>query len=86
MLLQGYCLIKAIATRRISLMRRRDLQEETGQPVQLLNDDADEDQLFMSGMFGGLIQVPLPIPEILSSLDRSKYQEVITERLNRRKM
>lgn len=36
MLFQGYCLIKAIANRRIALMRRRDLQEETGsgQPVE----------------------------------------------------
>lgn len=31
MLFQGYCLIKAIANRRIALMRRRDMQEETGE-------------------------------------------------------
>lgn len=55
MLLQGYCLIKAIAARRISLMRRRDLLEETGQPLQNSNEEPEDDQLFMTGMFGGLI-------------------------------
>lgn len=30
--------------------------------------------IFASGIFGGLMQVPLPVPEILSSLNRTKYQ------------
>jgi len=39
----------------------------------------------MNGLFGGLIQVPLPIPEILSTLDRTKYKEIIQERMSRKK-
>lgn len=83
MLVQGYCLIKAIVKRRITLMRQRDILEETGQPAQLAEED--EDGNFMNGIFGGLVQVPLPIPEILSTLDRAKYKEIIQERVARRK-
>lgn len=31
----------------------------------------------MSGIFGGLISIPLPIPEILSTLDKTKYKEIV---------
>ena len=30
--------------------------------------------LFMEGMFGGLVSIPLPVPEIISSLDSSKFK------------
>jgi hypothetical protein len=33
-----------------------------------------EDGAFNDGLIGGLMQVPLPIPEILSSLSRTKFQ------------
>jgi hypothetical protein len=31
--------------------------------------------IFTEGLMGGLMQVPLPIPEILSTLNRTKYSE-----------
>ena len=37
-------------------------------------DDDDESNLFIEGMFGGLLTVPLPVPEILSSLDKTKFK------------
>jgi len=39
--------------------------------------DAEEDEegnMFMEGLFGGLLTIPLPIPEILSSLDKTKFK------------
>jgi hypothetical protein len=39
----------------------------------------------MNGMFGGLLSIPLPIPEILSSLDRTKYKEIIQVRKERQR-
>jgi len=29
---------------------------------------------FMEGMFGGIVSLPLPVPEILSSLKKSKFK------------
>lgn len=46
--------------------------------------EEQEDNLFLNGMFGGLLTIPLPIPEILSSLDRTKYKEIIQDRKERR--
>jgi len=37
-------------------------------------DEEDETGLFVEGMFGGLLTIPLPIPEILSSLDKTKFK------------
>ena len=36
--------------------------------------EEDETGLFVEGMFGGLLTIPLPIPEILSSLDKTKFK------------
>jgi hypothetical protein len=89
MLFQSYCLIKAIVTRRITTMRRRDIDEErqmaTANPALIaeLEDELEreveeqESSLFLNGMFGGMLQMPLPIPEILGSLDRTKYKNLI---------
>ena len=33
-----------------------------------------EGSLFIEGMFGGLLTIPLPVPEIISSLEKSKYK------------
>lgn len=42
----------------------------------LMSTDAQQmSDLFSEGLMGGLMQVPLPIPEILSSLNRTKYSE-----------
>ena len=30
--------------------------------------------MFIEGLFGGLLTIPLPIPEILSSLDKTKFK------------
>ena len=83
MLFQSYFYIQAIVNRRIALMRRRDLQEETGQQQPAINED--DDQMTMSGIFGGFISVPLPIPEILSTLDRTKYKEIVGDRFKDKK-
>ena len=42
-------------------------------------DDDDESNLFIEGMFGGLLTVPLPVPEILSSLDKTKSNTSMNE-------
>lgn len=92
MLLQSYCLIKAIVSRRITMLRRRDLQDESttgnlGELQQELDREIEEQEenIFMNGMFGGLLSIPLPIPEILSSLDRTKYKEIIQVRKERQR-
>jgi len=36
--------------------------------------EEDDGSLFIEGMFGGLLTIPLPIPEILSSLDKTKFK------------
>ena len=61
-------------------MRNRDIQEEGGQI-----EEADNPDLLINGVFGGLISVPLPIPEILSTLDRTKFKEMIEDRISKRK-
>ena len=30
--------------------------------------------LFIEGMFGGLLTIPLPVPEIISSLNKTKFK------------
>ena len=83
---QSACLIRAIVQRRISIMRRRDLEavqngNQNADPLtldqfqeELENQDNEEGNLFIEGMFGGLLTVPLPVPEILSSLDKTKFK------------
>ena len=74
-ILQSACLIKAIVQRRIGAMRRRDQEQDQNenelspeQYQQALNGEGEEEDggLFTEGMFGGLLSIPLPIPEILS--------------------
>lgn len=85
---QSFCLIKAIVQRRISMMRRRDREQEIAngeggaEPMSLEQfqeeaEQAEEQEgqsLFIEGMFGGLLTIPLPVPEIISSLDKSKFK------------
>jgi len=41
----------------------------------MANLEEDEgNSLFMEGMFGGLVSIPLPVPEILQSLEKSKFK------------
>ena len=85
--IQSACLIKAIVQRRISLMRRRDLetqmQNANQQPLTLeqfqeeianAQEEEEEGNIFIEGMFGGLLTIPLPVPEIIQSLDKTKYK------------
>ena len=53
---------------------------------QALNGEADDEEggLFTEGMFGGLLSIPLPIPEILSQLDKTKFKH--KQREERKKM
>lgn len=37
-------------------------------------DEQEEGSLFIEGMFGGLLTIPLPVPEIISSLDKTKFK------------
>jgi len=46
-------------------MRQRDRQNN-------LSDD--EDGGFAEGLFGGVLQMPLPVPEILSNLDKTTFE------------
>merc|ERR1712083_129690 len=39
-----------------------------------MEEEEEEGGLFIEGMFGGLLTIPLPIPEILSSLDKTKFK------------
>jgi len=82
-LCQGACLIKAVVQRRINAMRRRDQEASSNgnelSPEQYQNalngQDEDEDgNLFTEGLFGGLLSIPLPIPEILGQLDKTKFK------------
>ena len=70
------------------MMRRRDREQELrqdnegGDPMSLEQfqqevEQAEEQEgqsLFIEGMFGGLLTIPLPVPEIISSLDKSKFK------------
>jgi hypothetical protein len=38
-----------------------------------LNNNGEHADIFAEGLMGGLLQVPLPIPEILSSINRTKF-------------
>jgi hypothetical protein len=54
-----------MVNRRIVIMRRRD---------HALEQENAEESGFAEGMFGGILQMPLPVPEILSSLDKSTFE------------
>ena len=42
---------------------------------EIANAEADDGgNIFIEGMFGGLLTIPLPVPEIISSLDKSKFK------------
>ena len=57
---QSFCLIQAMVQRRINNQRRQDEENDAGEA-------ADEDEsLFMEGLFGGMLSIPLPVPEIIS--------------------
>ena len=70
------------------MMRRRDREQELrqdnegGDPMSLEQfqqevEQAEEQEgqsLFIEGMFGGLLTIPLPVPEIIASLDKSKFK------------
>lgn len=69
------------------MMRRRDREQElrndggaeamTLEQFQEEVEQAEEiegQSLFIEGMFGGLLTIPLPVPEIISSLDKSKFK------------
>ena len=52
----------------------QEFQEEMAN-MAVDGEDGDESgSLFMEGMFGGLLTVPLPVPEIISSLDKTKFK------------
>ena len=52
----------------------QEFQEEMAN-MAVDGEDGDESgNLFMEGMFGGLLTVPLPVPEIISSLDKTKFK------------
>ena len=46
--------------------------------------EEEDGSLFTEGMFGGLLTIPLPIPEILSQLDKTKFK--YKQRDERKKM
>ena len=67
------------------MMRRRDNEAaaRNGEGAQQINldsfedssqDNQEEGSLFIEGMFGGLLTIPLPVPEILSSLDKTTFK------------
>lgn len=69
------------------MMRRRDLETErnNGEAAQQMSleqfqeqalneEDEEGGSMFVEGMFGGLLSIPLPVPEIISSLDKSKFK------------
>ena len=37
-------------------------------------DEANNGSLFIEGMFGGLLSIPLPVPEIINQLDKTKFK------------
>jgi len=37
-------------------------------------EEEESSSLFMEGIFGGMLTVPLPVPEIISSLEKSKFK------------
>ena len=37
-------------------------------------EEEEGSSLFMEGLFGGLLSIPLPVPEIISSLEKSKFK------------
>ena len=37
-------------------------------------EEEEGSSLFMEGLFEGLLSIPLPVPEIISSLDKSKFK------------
>ena len=65
MLIQMVCLIRSMVNRRITIMQRRD------QNLPANNDDDDEG--FIDGLFGSILTMPLPVPEILENLDKTTF-------------
>ena len=86
MIVQSAYLIKSIVERRINQMRRREMEErireaETSEnPTQSFLEFTEEMEneedggVFVEGMFGGLLTIPLPVPEIIQSLDKTKFK------------
>ena len=37
-------------------------------------EEEEGSSLFMEGLFVGLLSIPLPVPEIISSLEKSKFK------------
>jgi hypothetical protein len=56
--------------RRINMMRSRE--EGAAQNQNAEQSDEDEEGL-LETIFGSILQMPLPVPEILSSLDKDTY-------------
>ncbi len=53
-----------MVARRINAMRRRD------EGVQA----SDDDEGIIESMFGSILTMPLPVPEILSTLDKTTFK------------
>jgi len=60
-----------MVTRRIAIMRGR----EEGQAQNNNNAEGsdEEEEGLLETIFGSILQMPLPVPEILSSLDKDTY-------------
>lgn len=63
--MQTICLIRAMVQRRINLMRRRD--------ENLPENHASDDEGFIENIFGSILTMPLPVPEILGTLDKTTF-------------
>ena len=37
-------------------------------------ENEEDGGVFVEGMFGGLLTIPLPVPEIIQSLDKTKFK------------
>lgn len=59
------CLIRSMVNRRINIMHRRD--------ENLPPNNEDEDEGFIDGLFGSILTMPLPVPEILENLDKTTF-------------
>ena len=38
-------------------------------------ENEEDGGVFVEGMFGGLLTIPLPVPEIIQSLDKTKFKK-----------
>lgn len=64
MLMQTICLVRTMVTRRINAMRRREEGAAAG---------SDDEEGIIESMFGSILTMPLPVPEILSTLDKTTF-------------